>query len=161
MGYRGPAPLPTALKRAMGNPGRRPLNHEEPKPRPDTPKCPAWLNKTAKAAWRQLVPELREMGVLTHIDGHALANYCQTWARWRRAEEFIEKHGDVVPIKDAKGRVTYLQQVPQVAIARTLLQALNRYQQEFGLTPAARTRIHVDPNRGVEDKFLKYAGPTS
>jgi phage terminase small subunit len=37
----------------------------------------------------------------------------------------------------------YVQQLPQVAIARNLLAVLNRYQQEFGLTPAARSRLTI------------------
>ena len=36
-----------------------------------------------------------------------------------------------------------MQQFPQVAIARNLAQLLKAYQQEFGLTPSARTRIQV------------------
>jgi hypothetical protein len=40
MGYRGPAPKPNAIKRAEGNPGKRPLNRYEPQPRLTTPKCP-------------------------------------------------------------------------------------------------------------------------
>ena len=36
-------------------------------------------------------------------------------------------------------------QFPQVAIARHLLQVLRAYQQEFGLTPAARPRLGEPP----------------
>jgi len=151
MGRRGPAPKPTAQKIAEGNRGKRPLNTREPQPRTDAPRCPNWLDKIAKAAWAQLVPQLREMGVLTTIDQHALAAYCQSYARWRKAEEFIQRHGEVFPIKDDDGNLKYLQQVPQVAIARNLLQMLNRYQQEFGLTPSARTRIHVPIDGKVDD----------
>ena len=39
-----------------------------------------------------------------------------------------------------------MQQFPQVAISRNLAQLLKAYQQEFGLTPSARTRIEIrDP----------------
>jgi P27 family predicted phage terminase small subunit len=142
-----------------GNPGRRPLNDKEPQPRTDPPRCPQWINKVAKDKWKAIVPELKAMGVLTYVDGDALANYCQIWARWRAAEEFIQRHGDVLPIKDDTGRVKYLQQVPQVSIARNLVQVLNRYQQEFGLTPSARTRIHAKPQDKKNDKerFFKTA----
>jgi hypothetical protein len=33
-GSRGPAPKPTAIKKAEGNPGKRKLNTEEPEPVP-------------------------------------------------------------------------------------------------------------------------------
>ena len=143
------------FKLLKGNPGNRPLNKQEPKPRTDTPRCPSWINKDAKEKWKELVPKLKQMGVLTYVDGDALANYCQTWSRWRAAEEFIQRHGDVLPIKDDKGRIKYLQQVPQVAIARNLIQILNRYQQEFGLTPSARTRINAAPVESADDKDLE------
>ena len=72
MGRRGP----TVLKLMAGNPGKRPLNKREPQPRRTTPRCPAWLNKKAKTVWRRIVPELRDMGILTVVDGEALAAFC-------------------------------------------------------------------------------------
>ena len=43
-----------------------------------------------RAAWKQVVPQLVAMGVLTTIDGNALARYCRLWSRWRKMETFIE-----------------------------------------------------------------------
>ena len=141
MGRRGPPPEPTRLKLLKGNPGKRPVNTQEPTPRPEAPRCPAWLSAEAKAAWRRVVPELRQMGVLAFVDGDALSAYCQTYARWKAAEEYLAKHGEVYPLRDEQGRVRCMQQFPQVAIARHLLQMLRSYQQEFGMTPAARSRV--------------------
>jgi P27 family predicted phage terminase small subunit len=83
------------------------------------------------------------MGILAKIDRDALTAYCQIYARWKAAEQFLEKHGEVYPIRDEHGNVRCMQQLPQVAIARNLLQVLQRYQQEFGMTPSARTRVQV------------------
>ncbi len=117
----------------------------------DTPRCPAWLDPDAKRVWKDLVPKLKRMGVLTEVDGGALAAYCQTFARWRKVEEFIAKHGDVYPLKDQNGKFKYMQQFPHVSIARYLLQLLKAYQQEFGLTPSARTRVVVDDSESSDD----------
>ena len=84
------------------------------------------------------------MGVLTWIDGGALAMHCQTWARWRRAEEFIQKHGNVLPIKDKNGRLLGFQKFPHVSMANRLLDILHRQQHELGLTASGRARIQVD-----------------
>ncbi len=146
MGRRGPPPIPTKMKVLAGNPGKRRLNKKEPKPPKNTPRCPAWLSSDAKAAWRRLVPQLERMGVLTVVDRDALVAYVQTYARWKRAEEWLDKHGEVYPLRDEQGRVRCMQQFPQVAIARNLAQLLKSYQQEFGLTPSARTRIEVNPS---------------
>lgn len=143
MGRRGPPPTPTSLRLLAGNPGKRPINTREPKPRNDVPRCPAWLGKEAKKVWRRMVPQLRDMRVLTAVDGEALATFCQTYVRWRQAEEFIEKHGVAYPLRDDKGNVRCMQQFPQVSIARNLLLILRSFFQEFGMTPASRTRIEI------------------
>ena len=120
------------------------MNHREPKHRPGILRCPTWLDEEARACWRRLVPELKLMGVLGRVDVDALTNYCDTWSRWKRAILFLQKNGDVYTVKDDDGKVKYVQQWPQVAVARNLLTALNRYQQEFGLTPASRVGLKVE-----------------
>lgn len=80
------------------------------------------------------------MRVLTKIDANALARYCRTWSRWRTAEAFIEKNGEMYPLKDESGKIKYMQQWPQVAILHNLALQLTRLEQEFGMTPSARPR---------------------
>ena len=144
MGRRGPPPMPTKLKLMRGNPGKRAINKREPKPKRETPRCPIWLTPEAKKFWKQIVPELRRLGVLTVIDGAALAGLCQCYARWRAAEEFIATNGECYPLRDGHGKLRYMQQFPQVSIARNLLHQLRGLYQEFGLTPASRTRLQVE-----------------
>lgn len=108
-----------------------------------TPPCPDWLDDDAKAAWSQLTPLLESMGVLTRIDANALSRYCRLWSRWRKAEAFIQERGDMYPLKDDAGKVKCFQQWPQVAIATKLAAQLTRLEQEFGMTPSARTRIQI------------------
>ena len=159
MGRRGPPPTPTRLRMLRGNPGKRPVNQSEPEPRKDTPRCPVWLSDEAKKVWRRMVPELKRMSILTVVDGDALAAYCQTYARWKGAEEFLAKHGEVYSLRDDNGRIKYMQPFPQVSIARHNLQLLKSYQQEFGLTPSARTRIDVGtPERHADDEAFRREG---
>jgi len=146
MGRRGPPPKPVALHELHGNPGKRPLKGK-PKPPVEAPSCPKSLSPAARKVWKRIVPQLKMMGVLAAVDRDALVAYCRTYARWEAAEDFLEKHGEVYPIRDEAGRVRYMQQFPQVAIARNLLQTLRAYQQEFGLTPSARSRIDITPPR--------------
>jgi P27 family predicted phage terminase small subunit len=144
MGRRGPPPTPTNLLKLRGSPLASKRRHAtEPKPDPTRPRCPAWLDDEAKLAWRQLIPQLDAMRVLTRIDGNALTRYCQLWARWKKAELFMQKHGDTYPLKDESGRIKCLMQFPQVASANKLAAQLTRLEQEFGMTPSARTRISV------------------
>ena len=85
MGARGPAPKPTALKVLDGNPRHRPINRSEPRPRPVAPKCPSWLDAEAKREWRRIAPALERIGLLTEIDGTALAGcpvFCAAVHKW-------------------------------------------------------------------------------
>ena len=158
MGRRGPPPKPTHLKVIAGNPGKYPLNTREPQSRKAVPRCPEWLPDEAKAEWRWMVHELKVMGLLSAADKHALTVYCQTWARWRAAEDFIAKHGESYPLRSEDGKIRCFQQFPQVATARNLLLVLRAYQQEFGMTPAARSRIQVGAPIEESDKAKKYFG---
>jgi P27 family predicted phage terminase small subunit len=139
MATRGRKPKPTALKVLEGNPGKRPLNTKEPQPEKKAPRCPSWLEPEAKNEWRRMAKALEAMGVLTQVDRAAFAAYCQAYARWKEAEEFLSKHGTI--FKTPSG---YIQQVPQVSIAQTYMKIMKDFCSEFGLTPASRTRIQVD-----------------
>ncbi|HEX5690519.1 MAG TPA: phage terminase small subunit P27 family, partial [Roseiflexaceae bacterium] len=140
MGSRGPAPTPSSILKLRGS-FRADRSHDELIPPEGEPDCPDWLDEEAKAAWTQLSPLLKPMGVLTKVDGNALSRYCQLWARWKKAELFIQKHGDTYPIKDDSGKIKCLMPFPQVAIAHKLAALLGRLEAEFGLTPSARSRI--------------------
>lgn len=142
MGARGPRPTPSEVLRLRGS-WRADLNRGEPKPPLGPPERPDWLDEEAAAVWDQLVPQLEAMGVLTRIDGMALARYCLIWKFWRRAALFVDKYGTSYSIKDGNGRVKAFGQFPEVAQIHKLSLALSRLEQEFGLTPSARTRINV------------------
>ncbi|MBP2652180.1 MAG: phage terminase, small subunit, family [Firmicutes bacterium] len=139
MAQKGRKPKPTVLKILEGNPGKRELNRNEPTPEAKAPKCPVWLDGEAKKEWRRLTKQLEHIGLLTSMDLAAFAGYCQAYARWKEAEEFISKHGTIV--KTPSG---YWQQVPQVSISQTYLKIMNKLCEQFGLTPAARSRIVTD-----------------
>jgi P27 family predicted phage terminase small subunit len=117
----------------------------EPTAPAGTPDRPDWLDADARKAWDELVPMLEAMGVLTRVDGNALARYCRLWSRWRKAEAFIDERGEMYPLKDDAGKVKCFQQWPQVAIAHRLALQLTKLEAEFGMTPSARTRIQLAP----------------
>ena len=147
MATRGRKPTPTAIKELEGNPGKRPLNSNEPKPVKKAPACPKWLEPEAKKEWRRLVKQMETLGILTQVDMAAFAGYCQAYARWKEAEEFITQHGSIV--KTPSG---YWMQVPQISIAQTYLKIMNRFAEQFGLTPASRSRIIAgNDSKGAEE----------
>ena len=139
MASRGRTPKPTAIKQLEGNPGKRQLNTNEPKPKQKAPTCPKWLDDEAKKEWKRLAKQMEQLGILTEVDMAAFAGYCQSYARWKEAEEFISKHGAIV--KTPSG---YWQQVPQVSIAQQYMKQMTKFCEQFGLTPASRSKIVTD-----------------
>ena len=143
MGKRGPPKKPTAIRLIEGNPSKRPINKREPKPPSGRPTCPRWLTLEAKREWRRAVPILEKMGVLTLADRAALAAYCQAYARWREAEEAIQKYGLI-----GKTPSGYVQQLPYVTIANKSLQIMRAFASDFGLSPSSRSGLVVeDPDK--------------
>ena len=128
----------------------------EPVPEKKAPECPSWLNDEAKEEWDRLADKMVNLGTLTEMDMAAFAGYCQSYARWKEAEEFIEKHGTIV--KTPSG---YWQQVPQVSIAQTNLKVMLKFCSEFGLTPSFRSRMiagEVQEGSVDEMEFLLLEG---
>ena len=93
---RGRRPKPTRLKVLMGNPGKRPLNENEPRPEPEIPECPPELGPVAQKEWHRLVGELASLRILTNLDRAALAAYCGAYALWAEATEALQKYGTMV-----------------------------------------------------------------
>lgn len=83
LAQRGRKPKPTAVKQLEGNPGKRQLNANEPKPAARAPSCPKWLEDDAKKEWRRLAKQMEQLGILTEVDMAAFAGYCQAYARWK------------------------------------------------------------------------------
>jgi P27 family predicted phage terminase small subunit len=133
---RGRRPKPTRLKYLTGNPGKRPLNANEPKPEIAMPECPLELGPVARREWDRMAAELTSLRILTQLDRAALAAYCGAYAMWAEATEAIQKFGTMV--KSPSG---YPVQSPYVSIANRQAEIMMRIASEFGFTPASRSRI--------------------
>ncbi len=156
---RGPKPHPTFLKIVRGNPGKRDLNHAEPKPRRVIPDPPEELSEDAKKEWVRVVPELDRLGMLTTIDRTALSAYCQAFGRWMQAERKLAQMAARDPVFDGMLiRTTNRNfiQNPMVGIANKAMADVMRYCVEFGMTPSARSRITATPRATEEDSTEEF-----
>jgi len=151
MGKRGPITEPTVSKRARGNPGKRPLNDKEPKPKKlQNLKAPNWLCKKGKKIWKEISGNLRDNGLLTCVDRDGLARYCDLWVQWFEAREVIIKEGFTVTAygEDSSGKkfVRSVRKRPEAGVYNDIVSQLLRLEREFGLTPSARSSIKVSLN---------------
>jgi len=147
---------PTHLKILDGNPGKRPINRAEPKPRPKPPTMPTWLSREAKAEWRRVVPELDRIGLLTLVDRAALAAYCEAWSLLRLAQADVEANGVthyVVEKTYDDGTTIYARVAknPAVNVMRDAMATIRAFCSEFGLSPSARSRMTVPEADSEED----------
>lgn len=152
MGKRGPRPTPTKLKVLRGNPGCRPLNKDEPEPPVDGIHMPPHLGQVASARWAELLPMLQAVKVMTRADIEALARYCDTYEWWLATRAKLKADGDTYPILNDKGEVKYIAQRPEVSIAHKLAVQLRQLEQDFGLNPSARTSLHVEQEKPIDDE---------
>lgn len=151
MAGRGRPPKPTQIKILEGNPGKRKLNESEPKPDIKAPTCPDFLSDYAKVEWRRITPLLLRVKLITEIDRAALAMYCQTYGRWRHAEEKIKADGLMKISPNG-----YEIQNPYIAISNKAIEKMRGLLAEFGMSPATRSRVKAEENTDDPvEEFLK------
>lgn len=142
-------PKPTNLKILNGNPGKRPLNINEPKPTRISPECPEFIqkDKIAYEEWKRIVPELERLGLLTIVDGASLEIICTQYSIYRKALKSIgRKKLTTFNIRNGE------KALPQLAIAREAAKIIKAFCVEFGLTPSSRGRISL-PSESLEDEL--------
>ena len=115
----GRKPKPTALRLLAGNPGKRPVNAQEPDTGAADLTPPAELTVAARKHWRRLAPMLALSGVLKQSDRDVLALYCEGYAQ-------------------------HVANVHAGTFNATLSGQLRQLLGELGMTPSARARIVAD-----------------
>ena len=149
---RGCKPKPTFLKVLDGNPGKRPLNDQEPRPSQGIPDRPDWLDAEAQAEWERVTAELSDMGLLTLADRAALTAYCIAYSRWVDAEAMVKKFGTIVKSPE-KG---FPMKSPYLSIADQAMETMRKFLVEFGLTPSSRSRIRLPPGGDEVDELDRF-----
>ena len=141
---RGRKQTPTALKLLKGNPGKRPINGDEPMPAPlETLDPPVWLDPVAAEIWADLAPRVHALGLLTHVDSVRFGMLCTHIARWRR---------HCVADPDAADHT-------RAGLLRREAEIVARLAACFGLDPASRAGLRVAkrPAADALDDFLSTA----
>lgn len=136
----GRPPTPTALKLLAGNPGKRPLNEDEPEIPTEAPNMPEYLDAVAQEEWKRIVPVLLRMRVLTEADQIQLSLLCQTYSTMIQAQQKLSAEGLV-----SRSEGGFVQTSPYFSIIVKCLAAISKISSEFGLSPSARVRLHAAP----------------
>lgn len=152
---------PSHLKVVQGTfrPDRAPSKEITPEPaRFLNP--PRGLDVYARRCWRQYAPMLLRLGLLTEADFQSFVLLCQTWARYERANARLRA------VYRQKPRVT-IEAIEYIRKAEVSVEQASRELRqlwsEFGMTPAARSRLDVyaPPLETETDQFERiYGSPT-
>lgn len=157
MGARGPKPLPANVHLLRGNAAKKPLAQlldDVVRPEVDVPSCPQHLGTEARAEWKRITPHLRRLGLISQIDRAALTGYCHAWGEYVWAQQRIKDLNKDDPT-GSRGRVWdtpsgYKQISVPMQIANRALEQMTKFLAEFGMSPAARSRVTAsDPQLGL------------
>jgi len=96
------------------------------------------LGPDGQREWKRLAKELMGLGLLTTVDLTAFRAYCDVYETYMDATQNIRQYGRI--IKTPKG---FLMTSPYVHLANKALAQMLQLMQEFGMTPAARSRVEV------------------
>lgn len=143
----GRPPKPTSLKVIEGNRGKRKTSKQEPDPAYlDDLTPPEWLPGAAKSVWNEIVPHLRMARMLSTVDAPMLAKGCVAIAQYRHATAMLGEQLVVDGGQSGEGDAPKAAQLNQWMVAQSMAfkQAMAVFQQ-FGMSPAARTRIAIQP----------------
>lgn len=156
---RGRKPQPTHLKVLAGNPGKRPLNQDEPQPDKRFPPCPERLQGKAREAYEQFAAQLAGCRVGTQLDATALELLAESYAAHAEAAAQVAKNGPVWIERQEPGKLPKFAYSPFWVVMKHEHKKLVALLTEFGMTPSSRSRVQVAGKSSALDEFLtKYGG---
>jgi P27 family predicted phage terminase small subunit len=141
---RGRKPKPTKLRLIEGNPGKRAINRDEPKPDNIKPDMPSDLSKEAQNEWIRICEDLDKMGLLSRADSLIIVCLSQAEARRKRGEIEVAKSGEI--ITTVSGNVI---QNPWLGVVNRAMDQIKAFSVELGLTPSARSRLHTTEKKPI------------
>lgn len=156
----GRKPKPTALKLLTGNPGKRPLHPNEPKPAVGLKRCPKHLKGAAREFWNEWAPELEKCGVATVLDTQELIYAAEYHGDYVHHRDCIAKEGWVIEAVGSKGQAIVMAN-PHIAMMNVAHDKVQRVLSNFGMDPTSRSRVQtVVPKEDPDsiDSFSKEIG---
>ena len=158
---KGRPPKPTAKKRLEGNPGKRPLNEDEPQPKRGIPDIPEWLKMFPRAIdnWEFESKILDDQGTMTEAERGILAYRCYAYARWVQLALDLLEEGEVlvVPKIDLNTGVEYMDKKhnPKQKQLESMMKEYKSAGSLLALDTVSRARVKTIPKE-KESKFDRF-----
>ncbi len=139
------------------------------------PEPPNFLSDEALGEWQRVTPQLERLGLISELDRAALAAYCQAYGRWVEAERGLRLARQTASAESAatpelfgeengaRGAGLVVRKIsgnaqihPLLVIANEAMTLTVRFATEFGITPAARSKVSGKKKAATEDKWAKF-----
>jgi P27 family predicted phage terminase small subunit len=137
---------PTILKELADNPGKRPLNKNEPRPL-GAPVMPKDMSKEAAAIWKRLITFM-PAGVWTPLEADLLAAYCNAAATEQEATRELNTSPKVV-----RGSSGNMVPSPWLKIRADSARLMVQLTVKLGLDPASRSLLQQPSDEDDDDGF--------
>jgi P27 family predicted phage terminase small subunit len=155
---------------------------DAPEPPTGTPPVPAGLAGVALDEWRRMVDRLEASRTLSRVDDAALYQYCRLHAETEAiamakasTDALIAKLEKAVQRFERDERISDEQLVKAIAQIAQLKKleakhatqlrqghmAIRQFLVEFGMTPAARSRVKVPDAPAATDQFAEFGDATT
>lgn len=157
----GRRPLPTPLKIMRGTLNTTKANKNEAKLPVKVPPPPKFLTGEEKKWYKRMGKQLVVAGLMTVVDGLALAMLSRALCQYIKAGGNLNDTGLVVKLKPKEGegeqKEGYIMQHPYYSVQNKAFDQIFKLLVEFGQTPSSRSRVR-STNETPEDKLQRFTG---
>lgn len=157
---------PAQLHILHGNPSKLPEDKLNPavEPEVELPDPPEVLNELARKVWYEIGADLKTLGLISKVYSPVFALLCAAKADWLRLRAKLEAAYLAGGADECAGYVAkYDSGATQITGLHVALnkaeEKLLKYAQEFGLTPASRTKVTMGGNAQMALTFPDQADP--
>ena len=160
----GPPKTPTHLRLVRGNPSKRPINENEPKPAAGVPPTPKHFDKQGKYWFKRMADELDALGVMSQLDARALELLVEVYTEYRHHCDTLEREGytyavysDEDPDEGKEREIRMIKAHPAAIMKADAWKRLRAMLGEFGMTPASRSKVNAKGSDAVDPlaEFMK------
>lgn len=145
---------PTHLKLLSGNPGKRPINHDEPQVDGDlrTVPPPKGLGTEAKKMWKRML-ENSPHGMLKNLDQAELMRFCIAHESYIKAYEMVKTQGEVILNRHGDQKTN-----PWLAVMIKQGEIMASSGSNLGFSPVSRSKIKIQSGAKPKSKFTVLEG---
>ncbi|CDL52938.1 Phage terminase small subunit [Klebsiella pneumoniae ISC21] len=144
----GPPKTPTHLALVKGNPSKRPINKNEPKPPSGSPQYRNISINRVSTGSKRIGDELDAVGVLTTLDAKALELLIEAYVEYRHHCDTLDREGYTYAVyseddsdEGGEREIRMIKPHPAAVMKADAWKRIRAMLSEFGMTPASRSKV--------------------